>query len=488
MANEMNKVPCGGFYLGDGLIMDGDTLKSSGGEQVQTDWNQNDATAKDYIKNRPGGYTKTTPGYEITWDGVVGDKIVVDGGDIQFVKVSDRVFTVEELIGATMIFGDTSFIVRNDTIISQNGIITNESFLVCSAPATIEDVTIPETGTYFEKTGERFVSSLSKPDSTTTIKIPAELTTVVGGYDREARTDALFNGVVKPSDFVAVDGGATEPYSAAPTTQYYAPITLATSLIDGYTVTGTVNGVEVYGEISGNLRLYDVDSNIVLIIGAIGNMTGCALPDYSIPSSDLVISLTQSAPAGPVVIPEKYLDLEIVNGHISHAQMTAETALSTANAAQTAANSAKTTAETAQSTANTAKTTAETAQTTAKNAVHGSIQRLPNATSLNYYLTPSDTTADSIDSVRTFIGLPDASSLKIIVKDKTNPSVTFTPPVYMNHQADFAFARATNTYPHPQITEIGGIVMYSTTSGSTKKFRITVDDTGTIKATEVTNN
>lgn len=56
MANEMNKVPCGGFYLGDGLIMDGDTLKSSGGEQVQTDWNQNDATAKDYIKNRPGGY------------------------------------------------------------------------------------------------------------------------------------------------------------------------------------------------------------------------------------------------------------------------------------------------------------------------------------------------------------------------------------------------------------------------------------------------
>ena len=36
--------------------MDGDTLKSSGGKQVQTDWNQNDTTAKDYIKNRPGGY------------------------------------------------------------------------------------------------------------------------------------------------------------------------------------------------------------------------------------------------------------------------------------------------------------------------------------------------------------------------------------------------------------------------------------------------
>ena len=32
MANENNKIPCGGFYLGDGLAMDGNTLKSSGGE------------------------------------------------------------------------------------------------------------------------------------------------------------------------------------------------------------------------------------------------------------------------------------------------------------------------------------------------------------------------------------------------------------------------------------------------------------------------
>ena len=490
MANENNKkIPCGGFYLGDGLTMDGDTLKSLGGEQVQTDWNQNDTTAKDYIKNRPGGYTKTTPGYEITWDGIVGDAVVVDLGEMQFVKVSDRVFTVEELTGATMIFGDRSLIVSNDAIISQNGIITNEVFLVCSAPTTIDGITVTETGTYFVKMGEAFVSSLSKPDSTTTIKIPAELTTVVGGYDREARTDALFNGVVKPSDFV--DAG-TLPTGK---TQYCALITLATSLIDGSTVTGNVNGVEVSGEISGKLRLYDVDDNIVLIIGAIGNMTTCALPDYSIPSSDLVISLTQSVQVGPVVIPEKYLDLERVNGHISYAQMTAETAYNKAETAQSTANTAKTTANTAQSTANTAKTTAEAAKTTAEaakttaeNAVHGSIQRLPNATSLNYYLTPSDTTADSIDSVRTFIGLPAASSLEIIVKDKTNPSVTFTPPVYLNHQADFAFARATNVYPHPQITEIGGIVMYSTTSGSTKKFRITVDDTGTIKATEVTAN
>ena len=46
------KIPCGGFYLGDGLTMDGNTLKSSGGEQVQSDWNQNDSSAADYVKNR----------------------------------------------------------------------------------------------------------------------------------------------------------------------------------------------------------------------------------------------------------------------------------------------------------------------------------------------------------------------------------------------------------------------------------------------------
>lgn len=202
MANENNnKIPCGGFYLGDGLTMDGNTLKSLGGEQVQTDWNQNDATAKDYIKNRPGGYTKTTPGYEITWDGVVGDKVVVDGGEAQFVKVSDRVFTVEELIGATVTVGDRSSTINNDNIQSQNGIINGEVFFVCSAPTTIYDITIPETGTYFVKMENGFVSSLSTQDSTTTIKIPAELTTVVGGYDEAERTAVIFDGTVKASDF-----------------------------------------------------------------------------------------------------------------------------------------------------------------------------------------------------------------------------------------------------------------------------------------------
>ena len=200
--NTPTKVPCGGLVLGEGLALgeDGKTLNVTGGGS-QADWNQNDESAADYIKNRPGGYTKTTPGYEITWDGIVGDKVVVDVGEVQLVKVSDRVFTVEELIGATVTAGNYSSTINNNDIQSQNGIINGEAFLVCSAPPTIYDITIPEAGTYFAKMGEEFTSSLSKPDSTTIIKIPAELTTVVGGYNTAERTAVIFDGTVKASDF-----------------------------------------------------------------------------------------------------------------------------------------------------------------------------------------------------------------------------------------------------------------------------------------------
>ena len=55
--NDMNtptKVPCGGFVLGEGLTLgeDGKTLNVSGGGS-QADWNQNDESAADYVKNRP---------------------------------------------------------------------------------------------------------------------------------------------------------------------------------------------------------------------------------------------------------------------------------------------------------------------------------------------------------------------------------------------------------------------------------------------------
>ena len=56
----------------------------------QPDWNQNDPNAKDYIKNRPGGYA-VAPSLEITWDGNVDGKETVNvDGNIAIVKIADE--------------------------------------------------------------------------------------------------------------------------------------------------------------------------------------------------------------------------------------------------------------------------------------------------------------------------------------------------------------------------------------------------------------
>lgn len=67
------------------------------------DWNQNDPTARDYVKNRPGGYTVNYPVLNIEWDGVIGDKVTVDFEGIKFVKVSDEIPKIEQLVGGTIV-------------------------------------------------------------------------------------------------------------------------------------------------------------------------------------------------------------------------------------------------------------------------------------------------------------------------------------------------------------------------------------------------
>ena len=66
-----------------------------GAQSVKPDWNQNDPNAKDYIKNRPGGYV-VPPSVEITWDGDTTGKetIVLDFG--AFVKIADEAPSIEK--------------------------------------------------------------------------------------------------------------------------------------------------------------------------------------------------------------------------------------------------------------------------------------------------------------------------------------------------------------------------------------------------------
>ena len=88
------------------------------------DWSQNDETASDYIKNRPGGYIVNYPALNIEWDGVIGDRVVVDVDIMKFVKVSDEIPKAEQLVGGTLSIkqGDMSNAISiTDEEISSNG-------------------------------------------------------------------------------------------------------------------------------------------------------------------------------------------------------------------------------------------------------------------------------------------------------------------------------------------------------------------------------
>ena len=113
------------------------------------------------------------------------------------------------------------------------------------------------------------------------------------------------------------------------------------------------------------------------------------------------------------------------------------------------------------------------------NAFSGSVE----SSEVNYSFMTNDIT-DTPTNLN--IGAFGGTALKISVTPSISPTVKITPPVYGTTQADIEFAAITKDYSAPQITGLGGITMCSSTPASTKKFKITVDDTGTLKATEVT--
>lgn len=66
-----------------------------GAQSVKPDWNQNDPNAKDYIKNRPGGYV-IPPSVEIAWDGNTTGKETMGLDNITMVKIADEAPPIEK--------------------------------------------------------------------------------------------------------------------------------------------------------------------------------------------------------------------------------------------------------------------------------------------------------------------------------------------------------------------------------------------------------
>ena len=149
-------------------------------------------------------------------------------------------------------------------------------------------------------------------------------------------------------------------------THYEAPITLEFTPSDGDLIRGTVNGVEVSGQWVGEAKytiLYREGNTHVEFcsIEFRSNKFVISLKQDSAPTTDYELHLYRYTPEGIVQIPQMYVEgLGETTANANQALETATAAQSTANTAQSTANTAQSTANTAQSTANAAQSTAET--------------------------------------------------------------------------------------------------------------------------------
>ena len=204
------------------------------------------------------------------------------------------------------------------------------------------------------------------------------------------------------------------------------------------------------------------------------------------------------------------------------AQNTANEAISSANTAQSTANTAKSTADTAKSTAETAKSTAETALARAVEPYTGITQMAPLYKNGGFSAWRSVVQNLLYDKTEGYFAADGRSTTALNGDDM--PGDVFCVYVYVGNQSAKAFlSKATtgnsswfvrgfaviddkysrtgeilyvssNTIPQYAAKGLfltfrapDSMLLKSSTSGSDKQFRITVDDTGTLKATEVTD-
>ena len=158
--NDMNtptKVPCGGFVLGEGLALskDGKTLNVTGGGS-QADWNQNDETAKDYIKNRPF-YSESLICVEIS------------GTPFKLYKVSDKVPTgdIPSLHDSCSVYNKGQYGKSQISYVGDNIYLTSEAMVCVALDDNIQiDIDgaiayLPEKGTYFLSVGDMTITGFA---------------------------------------------------------------------------------------------------------------------------------------------------------------------------------------------------------------------------------------------------------------------------------------------------------------------------------------
>ena len=458
----------------------------STGSTTQSDWNQNNSKAADYVKNRP------------FYTGDPAETVLVEESTVAFVFVADEGHYAAE-------FGTTFEAIVGDTYkVSWDGTVyecTCEDF---HGMPVIGNLSIAGVGS---DTGEPFLMGVNNgvfiqiltqnTSASHTISISGTVTPVVKIDPKYIRdmyytTDPVENVLVEENVVTFEDTG--EGYYGARFASTFVPTVGETYKVswDGSVYESTC--VKHRNRLSiGNLSIAGSgsDTGEPFLIGRSNDGRITIVTQNT--SSSHTISISGRT-TQVVKIDEKYLpDTVATKSEVEFLESIANDARSTAIDARSTANNAKTAAENAQTTANTAKTTADAAKTTADAA--------------KITADKAKTTAD-----------------KALIVDP-NGNIT-APIIYMNngayqslsltstdqkHQANFAVTESTglqiwvardgglrsSTASNPstvefmssggtsmQLSGINALIM--SPINSTKKFKITVDDAGTISATEVT--
>lgn len=191
-----------------GLMSASDKVKLNGiaegaEKNIQADWNQNDSTAPDYVKNRTHGCV-SIEAIDITWDGNTSGRVSVDyGNGYMLYKVSDKTPSYEQVMNATIVVDDSGTPYTG----SELGIIKYENcfgseplFVVFANGANAGGITFPESGTYFGVSFDLNVSSLSSPAIETVYKLDSKYLNLDTSPTSGSLNPVTSNGIKKYID------------------------------------------------------------------------------------------------------------------------------------------------------------------------------------------------------------------------------------------------------------------------------------------------
>ena len=292
---------------------------------------------------------------------------------------------------------------------------------------------------------------------------------------------------------------------------YMAQLTNAFEIVDGQTYTVNWDGTEYIcvpsltdvGLIIGNLSIAgmgdDTGEPFAYVYnrrhgyGAFGTLDTSASHTISVKTTVETVT-----PIDEKYLPENLAtkaDVENIQTIAENARITAENAKDTANNAQATANNAKTAA-------NNAQVTADAALPKSGGEISGVIK------SLSYISFPRKYNSDSppIDGLRITSNITSKTLSNSLKSEGVSPSmfskietivtwldgITIYSPNKMSNgntitiSADGERLDFVSVFGKKPITiSAKDIILQSSTANSTKKFKITVDDSGTLKATEV---